>query len=158
MRNALIPALFLAGCATTPEPDIRDLVRNYADFGQVDHVARVAPRMCKEPSRPRKRLSASRDEDTHGRKLYYLFAKDRLAYLKSRDADQPEGQILVKESWIPPGMESGPLFAMIKSQGDWIYAVLDSRAETVTAAGKLKSCMECHESDRTRDRMFGLQP
>lgn len=45
--------------------------------------------------------SASKDEATHGRKLYFLFAKDRKAYVDPAKAGNPAGQVLVKESWSP---------------------------------------------------------
>jgi len=44
-------------------------------------------------------ISASADTGTHGRKLYYLHAKDDLAY--ARGGEQPVGQVLVKEAWMP---------------------------------------------------------
>lgn len=56
-----------------------------------------------------------------------LFAKDREAYLHARDLDQPDGQIVIKESWFPKVKEGeswakqtkGPLFMMMKSGGEW---------------------------------------
>lgn len=51
------------------------------------HVPRWAPELCRMPeagkdfipSKPR--TSASKDADTHGQKLYFLYAKDQSAYL-----------------------------------------------------------------------------
>ena len=108
------------------------------------------------------RLSASRDPETHGRKLYYLYAKDNLAYHHAKDLDQPAGQVIVKESWIP-GKEKtkGPLFMMIKtgaedSDAGWIYATTTPDGKTITSSGKVASCMECHQGAK-RDRIFGLR-
>jgi len=74
--------------------------------------------MCRAVPQPSvARFSASTEVATHGRKLYFLFAKERDAYLKL-SADQsvknpaatsappvahvaPVGQVIVKESWIP---------------------------------------------------------
>ena len=173
----LAPLLLLAGC-TIPAPDpVKDVLRNalrtYPSYGRVDDELRLAPTGCLAPTRegpsfllpsPR-RTSASRDETTHGKKEYYLFAKDRFAYLHAKDVDQPDGQVLVKESWFPPKVaegtswfdrQKGPLFLMMKADGDWTYATATPDGAEVTASGRLPSCIECHESDRTRDRMFGL--
>ena len=45
------------------------------------------------------RFSASKDTETHGQKLYSLFAKQREAYLKLT-APVAIGQIIIKESWV----------------------------------------------------------
>ncbi len=112
--------------------------------------------MRRPAPRPAPRRSASRDESTHGRKEYYLFAKDRAAYLHAKDVDQPDGQVVVKESWIPGSPRTkGPLFLMLKSEGEWIYATATPDGKEITGSGKIASCRECHESERTRDRMFG---
>jgi hypothetical protein len=129
--------------------------RTYASWGRVDDEVRLAPGLCRAPIEPPLRTSTSRDETTHGRKQYYLFARNREAYLHARDVDQPEGQIVIKESFYQK--TKGPLFMMMKSNGEWTYATASPDGKTITAQGKLPSCMECHESDRTRDRMFGLQ-
>ncbi len=64
----------------------------------------------------------------------------------------------MKESWYPGDeRKKGPLFLMLKSDGDWTYATATPDGREITAWGRLASCIECHESDRTRDRMFGLQ-
>jgi len=157
-RFWVLPAiLLLGGCATPPEAPILEIARSYPHYGYVDEVPRLAPTMCKAPTRPELRRSASRHEVTHGRKTYYLFAKDRLAYLHAKDVDQPEGQVVVKESWIRPCQERGPLFIMLKSGGEWTYATAMPDGKEITASGKLSSCIKCHESESTRDRMFGLQ-
>ena len=153
----LSAVLLLVGCsATAPDPRLPEIARSYRQYGYVDDIPRVAPTMCKAPTRPASRVSTSRDEATHGRKTYFLFAKDRLAYLHAKDLDQPDGQVVVKESWIQPFQDAGPLFIMLKSGGDWTYATLTPDGKEVTAWGRLASCIECHESESTRDRMFGL--
>jgi hypothetical protein len=157
MRTLLILTLTLGSCATPPQPPLLDIARSYPQYGYVDDLERVAPAMCKAPTRPAPRRSASRDEATHGQKTYYLFAKDRLAYLHAKDLDQPDGQVVVKESWYPGNAaKKGPLFLMLKSGGDWTYATLTPDGQEVTAWGRLASCIECHESESTRDRMFGV--
>jgi hypothetical protein len=114
-------------------------------------------------------VSRSRDGETHGRKLYYLFAKDREAYRRCRELPQPVGQVLVKESWLPAPTSTfqrpvaagrGPLFLMIKtgkadSDEGWIYATASPDGKTLTSWGKLAACMECHQEAKN-DRLFGV--
>lgn len=168
MRVASV-ALLLAGCAGAPPPDPRlvEIGQGYAAYGRVDDMARWAPTLCKQPAPEPPRLSVSRDPETHGRKLYYLFAKNREAYRIGRDVPQPVGQVLVKESWFPSATSTskhpktgdrGPLFVMMKtgetdSDEGWIYATLTPDGRSVTSSGKLASCMECHQSKT--DRLFG---
>jgi hypothetical protein len=156
-------ALLLAGCAGgAVDPGLAEIGAGYSSYGRVDDVQRLAPTMCKLPTPAPPRLSASRDPETHGRKLYYLYAKHQEAYRICRELDQPVGQVLVKESWVPgKPLTRGPLFAMVKtgeadSDAGWIYATLTPDGKTVTASGKIASCMECHQSERTRDRLFGV--
>ena len=150
----LIPILILLWGCPSNQDLLSSVATSYADYGRVDDGLRAALLDCKA-SAPQLRMSASRDETTHGRKQYYLYARDRLAYLHAKDLDQPEGQVLVKESWVQ--RTKGPLFMMLNKDGDWIYATTTPDGKGITASGKLASCIECHESERTRDRMFGLQ-
>jgi hypothetical protein len=157
MRIASLTALLLtAGCGPGGEPRIEEALQ-YKSYGRVDDASRWAPMDC-EPPPPLK--SQSRDPETHGRKLYYLFAKDREAYRIARDRDQPVGQVIVKESWIPGTKQQGPLFLMMKtgepdSDEGWIYATATPDGKTITARGKLASCMECHHGAK-RDRLFAV--
>lgn len=83
-------------------------------MGRVDDLARWAPALCRAPSAPALRMSASGDAATHGGKLYSVYAKDREAYVAldgtSRVMPPPAGdveglgdctQVLVKESFAP---------------------------------------------------------
>ena len=162
MRIASL-ALLLAGCSAA-ESDLRlqEISSGYPSYGRVDDVRRWAPTDCKMPVPAPPRVSASRDLETHGRKQYYLYAKNHEAYRMIRELDQPVGQVLVKESWIPNRIPvRGPLFVMMKtgesdSDAGWIYATISPDGSTVTASGRIASCMECHQSARTRDRLFGV--
>lgn len=161
MKIALLGLLCLGACAVPPPPtpDLLELAKEYPSYGKVDDRKRWAPAMCASPPEPMRRTSASTDLATHGRKSYFLYAKDRAAYLAGKE--QPIGQVLVKESWIPScGFMPGPLFMMIKSGGadsdeGWIYATLTSDGKSVTGSGRMESCMKCHR-DAPRDRIFGL--
>lgn len=37
----------------------------------------------------------------------------------------------------------------------WVYATLAADGRTVTAAGRIESCMKCHRETKT-DRLFGM--
>jgi hypothetical protein len=136
----------------------------------VDETSRWAPTDCRAPAPGPARISQSRDPETHGRKLYYLFARNRDAYLHASDLEQPPGQVIVKQSWHPAAGSTfvrpvtglpGPLFVMAKTEGPegdggWIYATATPDGKTITAWGKLASCRECHEQ-APQDRVFGLR-
>ncbi len=55
----------------------------------------------------------------------------------------------------------GPLFVMMKAgpgpgtDNGWIYATLTPEGSEITAAGRIESCMKCHEH-APHDRLFGL--
>jgi hypothetical protein len=163
--------VLLAGCApVAPDPaPILKAAAEYAAYGRVSDLLRWGPLDCKVPAPAPPRMSVSRDPDTHGRKLYHLYARHFDAYRMSHELPQPVGQVLVKESWFPVARstaqqpvvgDKGPLFVMMKtgepeSDGGWIYATLTPDGRTVTASGKLASCMECHQSKS--DRLFGVK-
>jgi hypothetical protein len=183
---------------------------------------RWAPLDCRAPTAdelqafllPELRFSASRDEGTHGRKLYAVFAvfKDDGSYIKPGQAS-PINQEIVKESWVPeevkddktpPTYPTDPeaskraatscfaprapddlvpfspyarkdgklyhaakradLFIMYKldpetpgtDQG-WVYGTVTADGKRVTSAGRVESCMKCHQA-APHDRLFGLPP
>jgi hypothetical protein len=79
-----------------------EAAKTYEQFGRVDNMHHWAPFQCELPSPGKVAFSASKDEGTHGRKLYSLFASDRNAYVHLREkGDAPFGQTIVKESWLP---------------------------------------------------------
>jgi len=72
----------------------------YQTWGRVDDAARWAPYYCREPSPAQPRLSASADVQTHGQKLYSLFAKNRHEYLLTNKTKPATiGQVIVKQSF-----------------------------------------------------------
>ncbi|HPF40708.1 MAG TPA: hypothetical protein P5081_00175 [Phycisphaerae bacterium] len=77
--------------------------RDYRSFDFVSPELRWSPYDCAPPPPIGPRFSASDSEATHGRKLYYLYARNGEAYmsLPTREGPQPTGQTLVKEAWIP---------------------------------------------------------
>jgi len=83
-----------------------EIARDYRGFVLVNNKFRFAPKLCIAPSRPFiiPFLSASTDPDTHGQKIYLLYASKADAiqgtYLPQGDK-APLGMSLVKESWKP---------------------------------------------------------
>src|SRR5262245_57773259 len=186
-----------------------DSVKEYEKFGRVDDEYRWAPELCRMPNPGRAQVSASSDSDTHGKKLYSLFAKDRWAYVLQNGMGKPVavGQVIVKESWVPEEVKDvvkkeiltkehrkrkqgesydfnnydhfspyatkdgktfkaskkAGLFVMMKldpktpeTDSGWVYGTTDTDLKTVTAVGKIASCMECHQKAKN-DRLFGLK-
>lgn len=102
------------------EPDVNDVrfhaaiktaAEKYLDFAMVNTTgleaaaARVAPVDCRPilPAGmledPAARMSQVESDSGHGRKLYFLFAKDIAHYVNSDGSESPVGQVLIKESW-----------------------------------------------------------
>jgi len=167
-----------------------DIAATYKKSYRVDDQIYLAPEMCRMANFSIPRISASTDEKTHGRKLYYLFARHRDEYWNAgKHPSQPVDQFIVKEAWraketadpkfedphtklesksfahdgklLTPGEKNG-LFIMLKldpktegtDQG-WVYGTVSADGKTVTAAGRIASCMKCHEEAKY-DRLFGV--
>lgn len=134
-----------------------------------------APTMCRAPMPSGPLLSRATTKKLHGQKLYYLWVKDSTAYEYTADFEdagtltlktQPVGQALIKESYHPkePGSrvagEAAPLFVMLKldpstegTDNGWVYGTLTPDGKTVTSAGRIEACMDCHGIQE--DRLFG---
>jgi hypothetical protein len=85
------------------EAALLDAARGYVEWGRVDDRNRWAPTLCAySPSTPR--MSQITNSLHHGRKLFYLFARDREAYVHG--GVQPDGQTIVKEAWHPRALQS----------------------------------------------------
>ncbi len=187
------------------DEQIIQIARDYKQYGLVDDEARWAPWLCRMPLPARVRFSKSDDSETHGEKLYFLYAKNRDAYVEIENDKQEVGQVVVKESWhpketdkaieakgesdddsgndlaelLPPGGsvititekdgqayttgESAGLYIMFKLEPDtagtdngWVYATVTADGNTITASGKVDSCISCHQ-DAPHDRLFGLR-
>lgn len=76
------------------------IAARYRNYSLVDRHWRWSPTMCAAPPPPRPSISEAAEETWHGRKLYYLFAKQFTDYCLGNDS-QPIGQVVVKESWVP---------------------------------------------------------
>lgn len=79
---------------------------SYLKYSMPTPFTTMAPTMCAAPTEPlAAKLSQSEDADSHGRKIYYLFAKDAKDYNLGK-GDAPVGQVIVKESWVAREEES----------------------------------------------------
>jgi hypothetical protein len=177
--------LFAAACAGAVGSEaltgaaLQDALLNaakvYPDYKRVDPLARFAPLACAPIPAKAASISTSSDAGTHGKKLYYLYAKDQASYIAAAELkEQPVGQLLVKESYHPAEKNDGDpdaarmpgekfaLFVMLKTDpktpetdNGWVYATLTPDGKTITQSGRIASCMKCHE-EATHDRLFGL--
>jgi len=104
-RTGAVEPVKPANAAAEPELPFHkrmlEIAAGYRSLSRVTSEPKLAPQLCEasglRPAGPQ--LSRSEDDDTHGRKLYYLFASDKNAYTNDPKKPQPVGQILVKESW-----------------------------------------------------------
>lgn len=140
------------------------------NYKRVDDRMMVVSALCTPPTTPPPglRLSQSKDAATHGQKMYYLYAKDELAYRKLNA--QAVGQAIVKEAWEPsknlgttPTVKNA-LFIMAKldsktkgTDDGWIYGTVTADGKTVTSSGRVETCMSCHTS-APHGRLFGVKP
>jgi len=107
------------------EKELKEAVSKYLTWSRVDDRSRVAPEDCRIPAPPRARTSASTDEQTHGRKLYSVFAKDCYAYAVWWPK-QPAavGQVVVKQSWVPEEVTGDEAAgAITASKKGWVLFV-----------------------------------
>ena len=104
------------------------IAKDYKTYAQVDGRLRPAPTLCAAPMLgPSLLVSKSDDGATHGKKVYFLFAKDRQEYLGLMDVNigtgkdallsaerideakknspHQVGQAIVKEAWLPAKVE-----------------------------------------------------
>lgn len=91
-----------------------EAAKKYAAWDEVDNLARWAPTLCSMPPAPRARMSAAEAQGGHSRKIYFLFAKNRDAYLAAtgkKPKEQPIGQILVKQAHAPVAVDKLPPYA-----------------------------------------------
>jgi hypothetical protein len=126
MRMMLL-VLGLVGCAenSVPAADAQralSISNEYKAWGRVDDELRWAPFLCRQPMPGIAWQSASSDGETHGQKLYSVFAKDHAAY----PATSAVGQVVVKESFQPelvtdPNFKWAPPYDGSSIEADHFY-------------------------------------
>lgn len=85
------------------EAVVRRAATEYKSWYRVSDYANWAPTECRIPPRAGALHSSSDDAETHGGKLYFLFASNQQAYPRPMPGvtvvDQPLGQVIVKEAF-----------------------------------------------------------
>ncbi|MBL8683213.1 MAG: hypothetical protein JNK05_28855 [Myxococcales bacterium] len=84
----------------TTEARARAIAQHYLSWGRVDDEVRWAPFLCRLPMGARPRADLDAQAAPHGRKVYYLYARERIEYITGRMAPA-SAQIVVKEAWRP---------------------------------------------------------
>lgn len=129
---------------------LRAAVADYGSFGEVDDIMRWVPGLCRMVQLDI-HVSRSPDKATHGDKLFWMFAKDRQAYVDCAQRDQPVGQILVKEAWASrPATPEEVEHARAVSRGQYAPAE-DKRMRSIT-----HRTLERDGAHYTADRVKGL--
>lgn len=100
----------------TVNVQLLEAAADYRQWTRVSNSALWAPTMCRTPDPAGVQESVSDDPETHGRKLYFLYASNERAYNAANhqisgddsmreDPDVVRSQLvgltLVKESWLP---------------------------------------------------------
>lgn len=136
MSANLEPDPFTTGTPAENNPAfharIAELAQSYQSYARVDDEVHWAPFLCRQPMPSFPRRSMSTSTDTHGRKLYFVFAKDRAAYL-ARDGKTPafDGQAVVKEAWTAEEVPASTPYDQTQSpvryikEGDKLYHAKD---------------------------------
>jgi len=161
--------------ASDLDPRFVDAVRSagahYREWARLDDHLRQAPTLCAAPvmgpSEPTLRRSAAAS-GPHGQKLYYLWPSSTAVYTSG--AAVPDGFAVVKESFAAVAAggaltagDRTDLFVMTKvgaGEGTdlgWVYGTVAPDG-TVTSAGRVASCMGCHDRDGRHERLFGVAP
>jgi hypothetical protein len=79
-----------------------DDARAYASWTKVTSTFGWASTDCAAPPPPPTlHAGTSKDDATHGQKLFHLYAKNNAAYVSDYKKTAPIGQVIVKESWHP---------------------------------------------------------
>lgn len=127
MRRALVlaSALSLAVSAAAGQTSfdaaarVRAVAEAYRAYGRVDDEVRWAPADCRMPEPSRARVS--RAEAEHERKVYFVYASDRSAYLRltgARRGRPRAGFTVVKEAFAPRELSRDTDDPMSAARGD----------------------------------------
>lgn len=113
------------------------IAKAYKEYGRVEDLSRWAPTLCRRPPATTVRPSASEDEATHGKKLYFLYAKNRDAYVTpDMKKPHPVGTTIVKESYatelVPDDEAKVYLDGMAPYTNPQLWAIRDGKVYRAT--------------------------
>jgi len=144
------------------EPDYAIILKGYKKWTRVNSMPfRMSPAvaaLCAAPIAGRASSHTTPDSYVD----VYVNPAGREAMFTPAPLHFPEGTIIVKEK-RKGGGETDPelLTVMLKRSrgynadtGDWDFAVLDGKATSVQAEGKLENCMQCHKTAAASDYVF----
>jgi len=149
--------------ATPPaEPDFAAMLKDYKAWTRVNAkpywMSPAALAACAAPGarQPSPHLEPDGYIDV------YVNQVGRTAMLKHGSVAFPVGTIIVKEKRHAAAPADPELLTVMLKRpngynpeaGDWDFAVLDGRAATVQAQGKLENCMQCHKTTAGSDYVF----
>lgn len=133
------PAVIVAPSVPTFEEEILSVAKEYKSYARVSDKANWSPFMCAVPPPAGVQRSTSRDDEAHGRKLYFLYASHEGAYenmswgresefdaamrlgvagiprLEQLTWSNPVGMAVVKESFKPVEVAQGEAPAKVDS-------------------------------------------
>ena len=113
-------------------------------------------------------LSETRNKDAHDDAGSYgvIYVNDlgREAMRSAQPTTFPTGSIIVREKLAKIDASQPQLVAvMVKrptgfspKSGDWEYLILDGAAKKIRERQKKGACLDCHESQRSRDFVFSV--
>jgi len=89
--------------------------------------------------------------------------------MRTGQGTYPEGSIILKQKLMDPSGNKTELYTGMRKRargynpamGDWEFFTLDATGQTVTARGKIESCMDCHAKYKATDyvtRRYLLSP
>jgi hypothetical protein len=112
---------------------------------------------------------ATPEEERHQKELSGIHFQTRVHFyanesavlaIKSDSTNYPAGSILIKEK-LGPKEEVTSIAGMIKrtpgynaNHGDWEYFYFEKSGKL--SAGKIESCIRCHQAAKSSDRVFSL--
>ena len=116
------------------------------------HVSWAGTMLCRRPS--------SMPHSPHGEHWIHVFVSPggRMALVSGKGA-YPVGTIILKQKFFDAaGTQTDFYTGMRKREpgynpdlGDWEFFTLESGGKTVTARGRIESCMECHSKYKATD-------
>ncbi|HVW37801.1 MAG TPA: hypothetical protein VHB99_10870 [Pirellulales bacterium] len=88
-----------------------EIADEYLEYTLIDPGGQIAVGACSAPQSEfiPPRFSNAEENAAHGKQLYFLFARDTVAYSAAGDSEssQPIGQAIVKESWAAREIHDG---------------------------------------------------